>query len=375
MPTDYTIVGAGLFGSVFARQAAEVGKEVLLVDRRPHIAGNCFSKRVEGIEVHQYGPHIFHTNNEKVWDYVQRFTRMNHYRHRCVVRQKKQLFSFPINLLTMHQLWGVTSPAEAEKRLAEAKIKIANPANLEEWILSQIGPELYEIFVEGYTKKQWGRNPKELPASIIRRIPIRLTWNDRYFNDRFEGIPENGYTTMFENILDHPNIKVETGVNFYDNRKELESVGHKLVFTGKIDEYFDYQFGMLEYRSLRFETEKITGDFQGTAIVNESSPNVPYTRTVEHKHFAMQEASTSIITREYPNKYVAGKEAFYPIRDEANRKLYEQYKMLATSAASNVIFGGRLGSYRYYDMHQVIAESLHAAEKEFGSIDNSKIAA
>lgn len=375
MPLDYTIIGAGLFGSVFARQAAEAGKKVLLLDRRPHIAGNCFSERVEGIDVHRYGPHIFHTNNQSVWNFVQRFTRMNHYRHRCVVRKEKQLFSFPINLLTLHQLWGVTTPAEALQQLHAERVEIANPANLEEWILSQVGHDLYEIFVKGYTTKQWGRDPKELPASIIRRIPIRLTWNDRYFNDRFEGVPENGYTAMFENMLDHPNIKIETNVDFYENREELESTGDKLIFTGKIDEFFDYQFGMLEYRSLRFETEEVSGDYQGTTTVNEANASVPYTRTVEHKHFMMQESSKSIITREYPEPYSAGKEAFYPVRDELNTKLYEQYKMLATTTAPNTIFGGRLGSYRYYDMHQVIAESLHIAENEFGTSSMSKLAA
>ncbi|QDT67649.1 UDP-galactopyranose mutase [Planctomycetes bacterium MalM25] len=366
MANDYVLVGAGLFGSVFARQAAEAGKRVLLVDRRSHIAGNCYSERVEGIDVHRYGPHIFHTNNERVWEYVLRFTPMNAYRHRCVVRHGERLFSFPINLLTLHQLWGVTTPGEAEAKLAEVREPISQPSNLEEWILSQVGHELYDIFVRGYTTKQWGRDPKLLPASIIRRIPIRLTWDDRYFNDRFQGIPENGYTAMFENLLDHDNIEVQTGVDFFENQKELEAAGERLVYSGKIDEYFGYRFGALEYRSLRFETERVAGDHQGAAIVNSADVNVPYTRTVEHKHFAMQTSENSVITREFPQAYKPGGEAFYPIRDEANTALFEQYNQLAKTTKPGVLFGGRLGSYRYYDMHQVIAEALTAADRELG---------
>ncbi|TWT95306.1 UDP-galactopyranose mutase [Botrimarina colliarenosi] len=366
MPADYVIVGAGLFGSVFARQAAEAGRSVLLVDRRPHIAGNCFSERVEGIDVHRYGPHIFHTDNQRVWDYVLRFTRMNAYRHRGVVRHGDRMFSFPINLLSLHQLWGVTTPAEAVKKLAEARVPIEKPANLEEWALSQVGHELYELFVHGYTTKQWGRDPRMLPASILRRIPIRLTWDDRYFNDRFQGIPEDGYTRLFENLLDHPSIEIETGVDFFAHRQELKAAGAKLVYSGKIDEFFGYRFGELEYRSLRFETEHVTGDHQGAAIVNAAEASVPYTRTVEHKHFAMQTCEASVITREFPQKYTRGGEAFYPVRDVKNSGLYDQYARLARETRPDVVFGGRLGSYCYYDMHQVIAEALTTADRELG---------
>ena len=360
---DYVVVGAGLFGSTFARCAAEAGKQALLVDRRPHVAGNCYSERVEGIEVHRYGPHIFHTSNKQVWEFVNRFSEFNHYKHRGVVRHGERLFSFPINLTTLHQLWGVTTPAEAEARLAAEREPCERPENLERWIVGQVGRELYEIFVRGYTAKQWGRDPAELPASIIRRIPIRLTWNDSYFNDIYQGIPTAGYTKLFENMLDHPRIRLETNVDFLENRREFERLGATLVYSGKIDEYFDYRFGELEYRSLRFETECISGDFQGASIINHGSAEVPFTRIVEHKHFAMQESDRTVITREYPQQYTRGREAFYPIRDERNTQTYEQYRRL--SKQSEVLFGGRLGTYQYFDMHQVVAQAMAVAANEF----------
>jgi UDP-galactopyranose mutase len=359
---DYVVVGAGLFGSVFARCAAEAGKRVLVVDRRAHIAGNCFSEQVDGIAVHRYGPHIFHTNNRGVWEFVNRFAEFNHYRHRGVVRHGERLFSFPINLTTLHQLWGVTTPAEARARLDAVREPCAHPDNLEQWIVGQIGRELYEIFVRGYTTKQWGRDPSQLPASIIRRIPIRLTWNDNYFDDQYQGIPIRGYTRMFENMLDHPDIYVLTDVDFFANRRELTAAGRQLVFTGKIDEFFDYRCGELEYRSLRFETERGTGDFQGSAVVNYGAVNVPYTRVVEHKHFAMQQCDKTVVTREYPQKYEPGREAFYPLRDQENLFRYEEYRQLAVQ--TGVVFGGRLGSYQYYDMHQVIAQAMMMAEEQ-----------
>lgn len=355
---DFVVVGVGLFGSVFARAAAEAGRRVLLVDRRQHIGGNCYSKQIAGIEVHCYGPHIFHTNNRSVWDFVNRFTEFNHYRHRGVVRHGARLLSFPINLNTLHQLWGVITPAEAEARLAAVREPCQEHGNLEQWIVGQIGRELYELFVRGYTTKQWGRDPAELPASIIRRIPIRLTWNDNYFDDVYQGIPRHGYTRMFENMLDHPLIRVETGVDFFAHRQELTAQG-RLVYTGKIDEFFDYRFGELEYRSLRFETETLTGDFQGTAIVNYGEAATPFTRIVEHKHFEFKACSTTVITREYPQKYERGREAFYPIRDVQNTARYEQYRRLA--AESQIVFGGRLGTYQYFDMHQVVAQALAIA--------------
>jgi UDP-galactopyranose mutase len=365
---DYVIVGAGLFGSVFGRRMADAGHSVLVVDRRPHIGGNCFSERVAGVDVHRYGPHIFHTNNERVWQFVNRFARFNHYRHRGVVRSGDRLFSFPINLLTLQQLWGVATPAEAERRLAAEREPIDRPQNLEEWALSQVGRELYETFVRGYTMKQWGRDPRELPAAILRRIPIRLTWDDRYFDDAYEGIPVDGYTRLFENLLDHPLIRIQTDVDFFGNRAELRSTADRLVYSCKIDEFFDYHFGPLEYRSLRFETEQLAGDFQGAAIVNYADADRPFTRIVEHKHFALKTSPQTVITREYPQTYSLGGEAFYPVGDDANNALYERYRALASAEAPHVVFGGRLGSYRYYDMHQVIAQALHEADREIETV-------
>lgn len=359
---DYLVVGAGLFGSVFARSVADVGNTVLLIDRRPHLGGNCYSEQVDGIEVHRYGPHIFHTSNHEVWQFVNRFAKFNQYRHRGIVRNGDKLFSFPINLTTLHRLWGVTTPKQAEVRLTQVRKPCDDPQNLEQWIIGQIGRELYEIFIRGYTTKQWGRDPSELPASIIRRIPIRLTWNDDYFDDTYQGIPKDGYTRMFENMLDHPNIQTAVNVDFFENQSELIASCDQVVYSGKIDEYFDYRFGELDYRSLRFESERIAGDYQGAAIVNYSSAEIPYTRIVEHKHFTRQRSETTVITREYPQEYNCGREAYYPIRDRRNKAIYERYRELA--ATSGILFGGRLGSYQYYDMHQVIAQALAIATKE-----------
>jgi len=359
---DYLVVGAGLFGSVFARSVAETGKRVLLIDRRPHLGGNCYSERVEGIEVHRYGPHIFHTSNREVWDFVNRFATFNNYRHRGIVRHDDRLLSFPINLTTLHQLWGVTTPQQASDRIKKLCRPCDDPKNLEQWIIGQVGEELYEIFIRGYTTKQWGRDPSELPASIIRRIPIRLTWNDDYFDDLYQGIPEDGYTRMFENMLDHTNVRTLVDVDFFENRRDLTTDCDKVVYSGKIDEFFDYRFGALDYRSLRFETESTTGDYQGASIVNYSSTDVPFTRIVEHKHFAKQQSDATVITREYPEKYERGGNAFYPIRDLRNSAIYERYRELAEH--SGVVFGGRLGSYQYYDMHQVVAQAISLAAKE-----------
>lgn len=366
MALDYVIVGAGLFGSVMARRVAEAGHAALVVERRPHIGGNCFTESVDGIEVHRYGPHIFHTNDARVWEFVARFTRMNHYRHRGCVRHGERLFSFPINLMTLHQLWGARSPAEAEAKLAEVRVPCAKPRNLEEWILSQVGRELYETFIRGYTQKQWGRDPAQLPAAIIRRLPIRLTWDDSYFGDRYQGIPEQGYTRMFENLLDHPLIRVETSVDFLAERRELLTAGRRLVYSGLIDQFFDYRYGPLEYRSLRFDVQRRRGNFQGAAVVNEAAAEVPHTRIIEHKHFALQESDATVLTYEYPQAFAPGGEAYYPIRDAQNSTLYDRYARLAAHEAPNVLFGGRLGSFQYYDMHQVIGEALAAADRELG---------
>jgi UDP-galactopyranose mutase len=352
-----------MFGSVFARCAAESGGRVLVIDRRPHIAGNCYSEAVDGIEVHRYGPHIFHTRDASVWAFVNRFTEFNHYRHRGLVRHGERLLSFPINLATLHQLWGVTTPAQAQARLEAARVP-SDQDNLEAWIVSQVGCELYETFILDYTSKQWGRNPRELPASIIKRIPIRLTWDDNYFDDEYQGIPVGGYTRMFENMLDHENIRVETDVDFFEHRREFQSSGARLVYSGKIDEFFDYRHGELDYRSLRFETTSKPGDFQGASIVNYTSLDVPYTRIVEHKHFAMQQSDRTVITYEHPQKYEQGCEPFYPIRDWRNTNVYERYRQLAQNG--KVIFGGRLGTYQYFDMHQVVGQAMATAKRELG---------
>ena len=369
---DCVIVGAGMFGSVFARRVADEGRQVLVIDCRHHFGGNCFSEAIDGIEVHRYGPHIFHTNDLRVWKFLNRFTEFNSHRHRGVVRNGDQLFSFPINLATLHQVWGVRTPEEAQQRLDVARIP-ATEDNLEAWVISQIGQELYELFVRGYTIKQWGREPRELPSSIIKRIPIRLTWDDHYFDDVYQGIPKAGYTRMFENMLDHPNIRVETGVDFFSHRRELERASAKLVYAGKIDEFFDYRFGELEYRSLKFGTVRLLGDFQGASIVNYGAAEIPYTRVVEHKHFAFQQSERTVVTYEYPQPYVTGREAFYPIRDSTNVQRYLRYRRLAHG--SPFLIGGRLGCYQYFDMHQVVGQALAAADRVLGGPTMTGLAA
>ncbi len=356
-PFDFLVVGAGLYGSVFARSAAERGRRCLVIDQRPHIGGNCYSERIAGIHVHQYGPHTFHTNDAAVWRWVNRFARFNHFRLHPKVSYRGRIFSFPINLLTMQQVFGIASPEEARQKLDAVRIACANPRNLEDWALAQLGPELYEIFIHGYTTKQWGRDPRDLPPSILRRIPIRLTYNDRHHDDRFEGVPIGGYTRMFENMLDHDNIEVELGVNYFGNRRALEGIAGRVVYTGKIDEYFDYRFGELEYRSLRFEHEIRAGDFQGCVQVNYTEREVPWTRIVEHKHFEFLTTPNTVITREYPLAHAEGNLPFYPIRDEPNTDHFARYWQEAT-AVPNVLFGGRLARYQYLDMHMVVAQAL-----------------
>jgi len=361
---DYLIIGAGLFGSVFAHEARRKGKQVLLIDKREHIGGNCYSERRDGIDVHKYGPHIFHTSDDRIWKFMNQFTEFNNFTLRPKVKHGNSLYSFPINLMTLHQVWGVATPDEAIKKLNEVRVPCENPRNLEEWILSQVGHEIYEIFIHGYTTKQWMRDPKDLPASIIKRLPIRLTFDDNYFNDTYQGIPKEGYTSIFKSMLQ--GCDVALGEDYFSDRDRWNSMAKRVVYTGKIDEFFNYKFGDLEYRSLRFEEETRSGDFQGNAIINYGEASVPYTRITEHKHFTperLEKLNSTIYTKEYPIPWSRGAIPYYPIGDDKNNEVYRMYKEAAESE-SNVMFGGRLAEYKYYDMHQVVGSALQKSRRE-----------
>ena len=370
---DYLIVGAGLFGAVFAREALDAGKRVLVIDKRPHVAGNIYTETVEGIQVHRYGAHIFHTSNREVWDYVNRFAEFNRYTNAPVARWRDEVYNLPFNMNTFAQMWGVKTPAEAkamiEKQVAESGI--TEPKNLEEQAIRLVGTDIYEKLVKGYTGKQWGRPCTELPAFIIKRLPVRFVYDNNYFNDDFQGIPVGGYTKMVEKMLEGADVAL--GEDFFADREKWEHCAEKVVFTGMIDEYFGYRFGKLEYRSLRFETEVLDEEnHQGNAVVNYTEYEVPYTRIIEHKHFELlcQGAKAgsvpkTVITREYPAAKGESDEPYYPMNDEKNNALYARYKQLA-DAQPNVIFGGRLGQYKYYDMHNVVAAALDAARAELG---------
>lgn len=366
---DYLVVGAGLFGSVFAHEANKKGKKVLVIDKRNHIAGNVYTEKVQGIRVHKYGAHIFHTSNKKVWDYVQQFACFNRYTNSPVARYKDELYNLPFNMNTFNKMWGVVTPTEARAKI-ESQIKdagITEPKNLEEQAISLVGKDIYEKLVKGYTEKQWGKRADELPAFIIKRLPVRMTYDNNYFNDLYQGIPIGGYTQIVEKMLE--GIEVRLNSDFFANRDEYEAIAKKIVFTGMIDEYFDYCFGELEYRSLRFASEVLNEEnYQGNAVVNYTEYEVPYTRIIEHKHFEFgcQNGNynpKTIITREYPTTWKKGDEPYYPMNDEKNNEIYEKYKELAKKQ-DKVIFGGRLGMYKYFDMHQVIEEALNVAEKE-----------
>jgi len=360
---DFLIVGCGIYGSVFAHECLKRNKKVLIIDKRNHIGGNCYTKNINDINVHIYGPHIFHTNSKKIWEYVNQFVEFNHFVNRPKVYYNNKLFSFPINLFTLYQLWDVRNPQQAKNILDSKKIPINNPSNLEEWILSQVGQEIYEIFIKGYTTKQWKLDPKELPSDIIKRLPIRLTFDDNYFNDKYQGIPIGGYTTMFEKMLDGVDISLET--DYFKNRDYWDQQSKYVVFTGKIDEFYEYKYGLLNYRSLRFEHEKLDiEDFQGNAIINYTDISIDYTRIVEHKHFEFGKQKNTIITKEYPDIWDSTKIPFYPINTEENNNIFLRYDQLAKSE-SKYIFGGRLAEYRYYDMHQVIGSCLSQIDKIF----------
>ena len=362
---DYIIVGSGIFGSVYAHEANKVGKKVLVLEKRNHIGGNCYTEKIENINVHKYGPHIFHTNDKRIWDYINQFADFNHYVNRPKVNYKNNIYSFPINLFTLYQLWDTKNPEEARQKLDKVKIKNDNPLNLEDWILSQVGEEIYQIFIKGYTTKQWGREPKHLPSSIIKRLPIRLTYDDNYFNDKYQGIPIGGYTQIFEKMLS--GIETITEVDFLKDKEYFEKKANKIVFSGKIDELFQYQYGQLEYRSLKFENEILDGDFQGNAVVNYTEKEVPYTRITEHKHFEFGTQEKTFITKEYPDSYDNTKVPYYPISDEKNLDMYNRYKLL-TEKENRYILGGRLAEYKYYDMHQIIASALTKVKKELSGV-------
>ncbi len=363
---DYLIVGAGLFGSVFAHEMTKKGKTCLVIDKRAHKGGNVFCEDVDGINIHKYGAHIFHTNNKKIWDYVNQFTEFNNYINSPISISKGKMYNLPFNMNTFHQLWGVKTPKEA-KAIIEEQINTfgsKSPKNLEEQALSLVGKDVYETLIKEYTEKQWGKKAKELPSFIIKRLPVRYTFNNNYFNDKYQGIPVGGYNKIIEGLL--KGIKVITEIDFFENKDFLMNKANKLVFTGKIDEFYDYQFGKLEYRSLRFENERLEEDnFQGNAVVNYNDAEVPYTRIIEHKHFEFGSQKHTVITKEYPEEWTSDKEAYYPINNKENQEKYIQYKK-CSELETNIIFGGRLAEYKYYDMHQIIASALEKAKKELG---------
>lgn len=360
---DYLIVGAGLFGAVFAHEAAKKGKKCLVIDKRPHIGGNIYTENIEGIAVHKYGAHIFHTSNKEVWDYVQQFAEFNRYTNSPVANFHGEIYSMPFNMYTFNKMWGVVTPEEAREKIEEQlkAYKLDNPQNLEEQAVSLVGKDIYEKLVKGYTEKQWGRKAAELPAFIIKRLPVRFTYDNNYFNDTYQGIPIGGYTAMTAKML--AGIDVRLGVDFFKDRESLKAEAEKTVFTGMIDAYFNYSLGELEYRGLRFETEILNEEnYQGNAVVNYTDYETPYTRIIEHKHFEFGTQPKTVVTREYPQKWVRGEEPYYPMNDDKNNSLYEKYRELADKE-TDVIFGGRLGQYKYYDMDDVIEAALGCARQ------------
>ena len=366
---DYLVVGAGLYGAVFAHEATARGKSVLVIDKRPHVAGNVYTENVEGINVHVYGAHIFHTNDKRVWNYITQFAEFNRFTNSPVANYKGELYSLPFNMYTFNRMWGVVTPEEAEAKINEQRGEITGtPRNLEEQAMSLVGRDIFEKLIKGYTEKQWGRDCRELPAFIIKRLPVRLTFDNNYFNALYQGIPVGGYTRMVENLLDGVEVRLST--DYLENKAELDASAKKVVYTGPIDAYFGYRLGTLEYRSVRFENELLDmPNFQGNAAVNYTDRETPWTRIIEHKWFEFgrdaegNELPKTVISREYSSEWKPGDEPYYPVNDEKNGRLYEQYRQLAEKER-NVIFGGRLGQYRYFDMDQVIAEALRCCDSE-----------
>ena len=358
MKYDYLVVGAGLYGAVFAYEAKKKGKTCLVIDKRDHIAGNIYCENIHDINVHKYGAHIFHTSDKKIWDYVNQFAEFNNYINSPIARYKNELYNLPFNMNTFSKMWNIVTPQEAKDIIASqiADLNITEPKNLEEQALSLVGRDVYEKLIKGYTEKQWGRDCKELPSFIIKRLPLRFVYDNNYFNDRFQGIPMGGYTKIVEKMLD--GIEVRLNTNYLDNREEFDAMADKIVYTGMIDQFYDYKLGVLEYRSVRFETEELDMEnYQGNAVVNYTEREVPYTRIIEHKHFEFGKQEKTVISREYSSEWKVGDEPYYPVNDEKNGALYARYQELAAQE-DKVIFGGRLGAYRYYDMDKVIEAAL-----------------
>lgn len=355
---DYLIVGSGLFGAVFAHEAQKKGKKCLVIDKRNHKGGNVYCEQIEEINVHQYGAHIFHTNDKEIWDYVNQFVEFNRYTNSPVAFYKNEVYNLPFNMNTFYQLWGVKTPEEAKNKIEE-QVKasgITEPKNLEEQAISLVGTDIYEKLIKGYTEKQWGRKATELPAFIIKRLPVRFTYDNNYFNDKYQGIPIGGYNKLIDGLLE--GIEVRLNIDFFAQREELTQLADRIVFTGKIDEFYNNQFGSLEYRSLKFDTKVLNQDnFQGNAVVNYTESQIPFTRIIEHKHFEFGTQKKTVITYEYPDEWSLGKESYYPVNDEKNNAIYTQYQKLSEKDTT-VIFGGRLAEYKYYDMHQIIASAL-----------------
>lgn len=370
---DYLIVGSGLFGATFAYRAQQAGKKCLVIDKRPHLGGNVYCEKIEGINVHKYGAHIFHTSNKKVWNFVNSIVEFNRYTNSPVANYQGKLYNLPFNMNTFYQMWGVVTPQQAKEKIEEQranaveamkKAGIKEPRNLEEQAISLIGTDIYEALIKGYTEKQWGRKCTDLPAFIIKRLPVRFVYDNNYFNDKYQGIPIGGYNKLIEGLLE--GVEVKTNTDFFENRSYWESIAEKIVFTGKIDEFYDYQFGKLEYRTVKFEEEiHDCSNYQGNAVVNYTEKEIPYTRIIEHKHFEMfgtevEECPKTVISKEYSTEWKDGMEPYYPVNDEKNNTLYNQYKELADKE-QNVIFGGRLAEYKYYDMAPIIEKVLNIA--------------
>lgn len=367
MKYDYLIVGAGLYGSTFAYEATKRGKKCLVIDKRGHVGGNIYTENIEGINVHKYGAHIFHTSDKKIWDYVNQFAEFNHYVNSPVAIYKDELYNLPFNMNTFSKMWGIKTPKEAKEKIKEqiAELNITEPKNLEEQALSLVGTDVYKKLIKGYTEKQWDRDCKDLPAFIIKRLPLRFTYDNNYFNDRYQGIPIGGYTQIIEKMLEGSDVKLN--VDYFDFVKTNPGIAERTLFTGQIDKFFNYELGVLEYRSVRFDMEILdTDNFQGNAVVNYTEREVPYTRIIEHKHFEFGKQEKTVISREYSSEWKMGDEPYYTINDERNNNLYKEYKALADKT-ENVIFGGRLGHYKYYDMDKVIVAALEAVKEEFGA--------